>query len=221
MIKHPILGHTFFWANNDGSISFFDSGTSAKDAKLALRAIKKVGFNINDLKQLIISHSHFDHIGGIPTIKKTQPEIQIVAHKIETHFLENPYRLDSRHLRGFTKWVYLPFFRYFETRPIKVNHKVTSKTNDKFFSFIHLPGHTLGSMGLYLKDSGVIFTGDALYTGKNGHIDYSPSNFSLNPELERKSIQKLREYEFEILVSSHGLPINKARKRLEVFLEER
>ena len=152
MIKHPILSHTFFWVNQDGSISLFDSGTSKKDARLTLGAIKKVGFRLNDLKHLIISHSHFDHIGGIPTIKKAQPEIQIIAHKVEKYFLENPYRLDSRHLRGLTKWVYLPFFRHFETRPIKVNHIVTSKTNHKFFNFIYLPGHTLGSMGLYLKN---------------------------------------------------------------------
>ena len=221
MIKHPILAHTFFWENNDGSVSIFDSGTSIKDAELVLGAIKKLGFQFSDIKHLIISHSHFDHIGGIPTIQKAHPKIMIIAHKVEAYFLENPFRLDSRHLRGITRWIFLPFFKRYETRPIRINSKVSSNTNHKYFGFIHLPGHTLGSLGLYLKDSRIIFAGDAFCTGKNGNMDYSPSNFSLSPDLERKSIPRLLVYDFNILTSSHGLPVNKAKKRLKTFLDRK
>ncbi|MHA2304056.1 MAG: MBL fold metallo-hydrolase [Candidatus Hodarchaeales archaeon] len=219
LIKHPILAHTFFWENTDGSISLYDSGTSKTDAHHALSAIKKLGYNFNDIRDIIISHCHFDHIGGLHTIKRGNRNVQIIAHKVETHFLKNPLRLDNRHLRSIARWVYAPFFRYYDTRPIQVDEVVTSKTKNPFYNFIHLPGHTLGSMGIQLKDSGIIFTGDAFFTGKNGHIDYSPPIFSLDPTLERKSIPKLMDYEFEILVSSHGLPIKEAKIRLDKFLQ--
>ncbi len=218
MIKHPILAHIFFWENSDGSISFFDSGTSKKDAFYALGAVKILGYSYADIKDLFISHCHFDHIGGLPTIKKANSRIQVTAHKVEAHFLKNPFSLDSRHLKGIAKWAYVPFFRHYDTRPIQIDKEITSKTKHKFYNFIHLPGHTLGSMGIHLKESEIILTGDALFTGKNGHIDYSPKAFSLDPVLERKSILKLMEYEFDILASSHGLPVNNARIRLEKFL---
>ncbi len=218
MIKHPILAHIFFWENSDGSISFFDCGTSKKDALYALGAVKILGYNYTDIKDIIISHCHFDHIGGLPTIKKANSKIQVFAHKVETHFLKNPFSLDSRHLKCIAKWAYIPFFRHYDTRPIQVDKAITSKTKHPFLSFIHLPGHTLGSMGIHLKESGIILTGDALFTGKNGHIDYSPQVLSLDPVLERKSILKLMDYEFEILASSHGLPVNNARIRLDKFL---
>jgi len=153
-----------------------------------------------------------------PETEKAILEIQTIAHKVETQFLKNPFSLDSRHLKGITKWVYAPFFRHYETKPIQVDEAVTSKTKNQFYNFIHLPGHTLGSMGIQLKNSGIILTGDALFTGKKGHIDYSPPVFSLDPVLERKSIPKLMDYEFEILASGHGLPIDNARIRLNKFL---
>jgi len=52
-------------------------------------------------------------------------------------------------------------------------------------------------------------------------MGYSPSNFSLSPDLERKSIPRLLVYDFNILASSHGLPVNKARKRLKTFLDKK
>lgn len=85
-----------------------------------------------------------------------------------------------------------------------------------------MPGHTLGSMALLIKNSGVMLTGDALYIGKNGHISYSPTRFSIDPTLERLSVKKLlnKSLNFKIMVSSHGKPIDNAKMRLEKFIAQ-
>jgi len=70
-----------------------------------------------------------------------------------------------------------------------------------------------------IKSSGVVLTGDALYTGKNGHISYSPPVFAIDTDMEKNSVKMLyNNYEFDYMASSHGFPIDNARKRLEKFL---
>jgi glyoxylase-like metal-dependent hydrolase (beta-lactamase superfamily II) len=222
MVQHPILAHTFFWENSDGIISIFDSGASLKDAKKTLLAIRTLGYSLDTVKDLIISHCHFDHIGGKAFFQKIIPRLKVIAHRVEAHFLKSPYSLDSRHLKGISRWLFTPVFKRYDTRPIFIDQPVTSKTSHKFFSFIHMPGHTLGSMALLIKNSGVVLTGDALYTGKNGHISYSPTRFSIDPTLERFSVKKLmkKDFHFEIMASSHGKPVDKAKKHLEKFIAQ-
>ena len=36
---------------------------------------------------------------------------------------------------------------------------------DRVFEVLHLPGHSPGSIGLWDKDSGTLFSGDAVYDG--------------------------------------------------------
>ncbi|MFX0050473.1 MAG: MBL fold metallo-hydrolase [Candidatus Hermodarchaeota archaeon] len=220
MVQHPILAHTFFWENPDGTLSIFDAGTSLRDAEKVISAIRILGYSLNIVKDLIISHCHFDHIGGLPVFKRMIPKLRVTAHIIEVHFINSPYSLDSRHLKGIARWFFIPLFKRYDTRPIIIDQPVTSKTTHRFFNFIHMPGHTLGSMALHIKNSGIILTGDALYTGKNGHISYSPPIFSIDPTLERRSVKKLVEYDldYDTMVSSHGKSINEAKKHLEQFI---
>jgi glyoxylase-like metal-dependent hydrolase (beta-lactamase superfamily II) len=220
MIQHPILAHTFFWENPDGTLSIFDAGTSLRDAEKVIAIIRTLGYSLNIVKDIIISHCHFDHIGGLPFFKKMIPQLNVISHKIEVHFLNSPYSLDSRHLKGISRWFFIPFFKRYDSRPIFVDQPVLSKTIHRFFNFIHMPGHTLGSMALHIKNSGIILTGDALYTGRNGHISYSPPIYSIDPALEKLSVKKLVEcdLDYDIMVSSHGKVIDKAKKRLEQFI---
>jgi glyoxylase-like metal-dependent hydrolase (beta-lactamase superfamily II) len=37
---------------------------------------------------------------------------------------------------------------------------------DRVFEVIHMPGHSPGSMGLWEKASGLLFSGDAIYDGQ-------------------------------------------------------
>ncbi len=219
IINHPNLASIFFWENSHGFLSIFDAGTFFFDALFTLKTIRSLGYSYKDVMQLIISHAHIDHIGGVPTFKKYCPNLKILAHRIEVPFLLFSSRLGSLHLKGIARWVFLPLFRPLEVRPIYVDKQVTSKTKNKDLKFIHMPGHTLGSLAVLIKDSKTILTGDALYTGTNGFINYSPSMYSLNRELEISSVQRLINYDFNIMISSHGFLIKNAKKHLERFLE--
>ena len=72
-----IFGNTYFVGtcgisaimvtSTQGDI-LIDSGTEA-DAELVAASIKDLGFRITDVKYLLQSHEHFDHVGGMARLQ--------------------------------------------------------------------------------------------------------------------------------------------------------
>lgn len=61
----------------------FDTGW---DGTLLLKHMRKLHIDPNDIKKLIISHQHWDHIGGLPEILQANPGIEVY---IPASFSEN------------------------------------------------------------------------------------------------------------------------------------
>ncbi|MHA1227693.1 MAG: MBL fold metallo-hydrolase, partial [Candidatus Hodarchaeales archaeon] len=93
-IRHPILAHTFFWENNDGTITIFDSGTSLRDARKTIKSILGLGYTKNQVTEVIVSHCHPDHVGGIHYIQRYF-KTKTISHRIEKRYLNSPHSLDS------------------------------------------------------------------------------------------------------------------------------
>jgi metallo-beta-lactamase class B len=55
-------------AGEDGHV-LIDAGTEA-GAELVADNIRQLGFRLTDIKYLLISHEHFDHVGGIARLQQ-------------------------------------------------------------------------------------------------------------------------------------------------------
>ena len=72
--------------------------------------------------------------------------------------------------------------------------------NNVDLKIIHTPGHSPGSISLYLPEKKLLFTGDLVFKGGIGRTDLPGGNGSLLKE----SIKRLSELEFEWLLPGHG-----------------
>jgi len=77
---------------------------------------------------------------------------------------------------------------------LKIKSKVTAvdkniDIGDFHFEFLHLPGHTIGSCFIILKNYRVIFSGDVLFKNGIGRFDF-PTSSSTDT---RNSIKKIKE----------------------------
>ena len=69
------------------------------------------------------------------------------------------------------------------------------------FTVLHTPGHTPGSICLYSAEEGILFSGDTLFAGACGRMDFPGGN----PAQMVRSLQRLRELPPETLVyPGHG-----------------
>ena len=138
---------------------------------------------------IILTHCHFDHIGGAYNLRKD------TGVKIAIGFFENPALSDLEvNLSKMFGAKLTPF-----SADILLNDNEEFFVGDLCFKVIHTPGHTIGSICLLLGE--ILFSGDTLFAGSIGRTDFPGGNFST---LEA-SIKKLYTLNGDTTVlSGHG-----------------
>ena len=114
-----------------------------------------------DIKYIILTHGHGDHIGGIEGHLKDFPDVKIVAHEDEAEMLENPQYNLSLEVCGRPVSV---------SADIYVKDRETLKVGNLELTFIHTPGHSKGGMCIYT--AGHLFSGDTLFRQSIGRSDF-------------------------------------------------
>ena len=71
---------------------------------------------------------------------------------------------------------------------------------------IHTPGHTEGSICLYLPGR-ALFVGDALLTNDERTLSLPRRSVSMDVDQAKESIKKVSELEYSVLLPGHGPPI--------------
>lgn len=122
--------------------------------------VKEIGANI---KAILLTHGHFDHIGAADELKKLYG-VKVYAHEAEADITENGM---------------LNLSAMFESSDsVKVDVKLHDDESFELCGFkiklIHTPGHTKGS-SCYLINDGEkdrLFSGDTLFCGSCGRTDF-------------------------------------------------
>lgn len=125
---------------------------------------------------IINTHGHPDHIAGNQAMKEAF-SVPILIHKGDAHMLEEPGRRFAR-AYGFT----------INTPPadqlLQDGDKI--EFGEQALTVLHTPGHTLGSICLIGQKE--IFTGDTLFAGSIGRVDFPESS----EDEMRKSLEKIK-----------------------------
>ncbi|MGL6101140.1 MAG: MBL fold metallo-hydrolase [Fusobacteriaceae bacterium] len=127
-----------------------------------------------DLKYLILTHGHYDHIGGLKAMERYFPKTEIFIGKEEAVFLK-----DSSY--NLSKFIDNSFFSYTD--------KVTLLQDGDFvgeFKVIDTPGHTIGSKCFYHEESKTLLSGDTLFRRSYGRTDFVTGDTGMLYESLRK-----------------------------------
>ena len=183
-------------------LTLVDTGHPRCPDKL-ISEISGAGFELNDIEQILITHSHFDHVGGAAHLLEKH-RVKVYAHPEDAGEVQGKLRKRPfSPARWLSKLVQRMWFPY---RPLEV--VVPLKQSDTLralphWQVLHTPGHTPGSLSLYQPADYVLICGDAFFN-RGGKLSLPPSQFNDDEAQVAKSVKKLAELPCEVLCCGHG-----------------
>lgn len=154
---------------------------------------------MDNVKQIINTHYHFDHIGGNGYF--TGAEIWI--HEADAVALEN----------GDAEATVAEFFGG-KMHKMKISKKLNGgeslKMGNTEFEVVHTPGHTPGSICLYDKKQKLLITGDTVFANAVGRTDLDGGDF----EQLKKSLERLSKMDIQKILPGHGPIVEKDGAKL-------
>ena len=165
-IKYMQLGMVctncyIFWADGSDQCAVVDPGDDGQQVASLIQGLKLTPVAI------LLTHSHFDHVLGIPGLRETWPGLPVYCHPADI-----PEEV-SETMFGMTVPTVAAFGNvtpYSEGDTVAVG-PLTVKV-------IHTPGHTPGSVTLMVEGEGVLFTGDTLFRGSMGRTDLPGGSYA-------------------------------------------
>ena len=168
-----------------------DTGTGMNYHALD-KELQNLGSSLSQLTDIVLTHSHIDHIGGvIPIVEEGSPKIHL--HRAEGEPINEG---NMSQTLSDTFGVDLP--------PLKIEGLLEEGSilefGDVKMEVYHTPGHSLGSICLMILDTGILITGDTLFPGGSfGRTDFPTGD-------ERAlvaSLKRISEMTFEIGLPGH------------------
>lgn len=142
-------------SNKEGMI--IDPGA---EADRILETVEGLGLEV---KLIVLTHAHIDHIGAVKEVKEaTDAEVAIHADDVESL-----QRRPSRAMFGFSYPPPSP-----PDRLLKGGDSID--ISGLHFLVLHTPGHSPGC--ICLLGEGVVFSGDTLFNFGIGRFDFADSN---------------------------------------------
>lgn len=116
------------------------------------------GWDCSNLSAIILTHSHPDHIGAaLPIQKKTG--CPVWCHPAERDWIEDvELQQRQRPVPGFADLV----AGSVETAGLLSDGEIVECGNHLDLQVLHTPGHSAGSISLFLRAEGVLLTGDVV-----------------------------------------------------------
>jgi len=188
-----IYGHNFdsnIYVITGEKPTIIDCGTGLNN-EMVVRDIKKLVDPVS-IKQIVITHEHFDHCGGVRKLFEiTENNAGIIAHKEASYKIERGKSDFAKMLGGVMPKIPVD---------VKVNDGDVIVVGDEKFEVLHTPGHTPGSMCLYSKESKTLISGDTVFSdGWFGRYDFPGGD----KHLLKQSIERLAKLDVINLYPGH------------------
>ena len=185
LVLGPLDSNCYIVWDDDSKIGVvIDPGD---EADIILKRVKELDIEI---KYILATHGHFDHVGAVAPVKR-ELNAEFLAHKDDLFFIEDGENAASR-------------WNIIIEQPPKPDRFIgdgdTIKVGGCVFEVLHTPGHSPG--GISFLHNAMVFVGDTLFQSNTGRTDLRMGSFE---DLE-KSI-KTRLYNLPddtIVYTGHG-----------------
>ncbi|QYY42296.1 Glyoxylase, beta-lactamase superfamily II [Aneurinibacillus thermoaerophilus] len=178
------------------------------------KEILKIGYDMKNLKNIIITHCDDDHIGSLYDFKEKYPSVTIIASEVEAKFISGEAK-SERLVQAEEMLNNMPeeekeFGNWFIQQLKILRHVSVDETVHDGQWILHnkckivaTPGHTSGHISLYFPELSSVITGDAAVREGNELVIANP-HFCLDIEKANQSLNRLKNLKAKDYYCYHG-----------------
>lgn len=195
----------------DGKFGLVDSGDRNTENRV-VKAITTRGLEMEDLRFIFLTHTHYDHAGNAALLKKMS-NATIIVHQSEADYLRKGFHPIPNGSNAFFRFIVFlgrklankAFSAFSAVEPdVLFEHHLDLQTFGFDADIFHTPGHTCGSSILVTDRKA--FVGDTLFNVMG--IKYP--TFANDEEMLHKSWQQLLDLDVDFYYPAHGKRMTKA-----------
>ncbi|MGI0078294.1 MAG: MBL fold metallo-hydrolase [Nitrososphaerales archaeon] len=194
-------------------LTLVDAGFLAELPKLKTH-LQDEGYDIKDVKRLVLTHTHVDHVQAANEVKKASGA-RIFSHWAEAGYLGRnpPYNGPPSHEMiqkiadrlGITMEDIAKKFGKLGVDPIPIDEVLNDGDSIGRLKVVHSPGHTPGHIAVYSSEDRTVIGGDFLFKSVLGveGLFVPDSEVSIDPLLAAVSARRISQLHFEKLLLGH------------------
>lgn len=216
-LTDQIVNVIFIGKENSKEWVLVDTGMPKSYKNIVEAAGKRFGKNVKP-QAIILTHGHFDHVGGIVDLIK-EWAVPVYAHAQEMPFLtgKEAYPEPDPSVEG---GMLAKISSVYPHEAIDISEVVMELPSDNSVPFlpdwkwIHTPGHTQGHVSFFRESDGTLLAGDAFITVKQDslyrvlvqkkEIQGPPRYLTPDWKSAAESVIKLQNLQPTLAVTGHG-----------------
>jgi glyoxylase-like metal-dependent hydrolase (beta-lactamase superfamily II) len=212
-----------FLVHDGGEGALIDSGFSDEKSVQVRAGFLKEHPEIA-VKYIVLTHHHFDHSSGAKQLRDLTGA-KVTLHPREQEFLRDPQGEAPQDIEpGEEQKEAREAVQRFREQAAEAAPEVLMNDGDAFqvggvtLEVVHTPGHTLGSVCLYLREERALFTGDTALG--LGTVAISPPPYG-DMALYLQSLERLKTYDCALMCPGHGQTVHEVRRKLQELIDHR
>ncbi|WP_104180199.1 MBL fold metallo-hydrolase [Arthrobacter sp. B0490] len=209
-----------YLVEDDDAVLLVDTGLPRSTA-LLLEALARIGRSVQDIRAVVLTHGHFDHVGtaehlrsryGIPVYCHPDDAF-IAAHPYSYERERSPFLYPLRYPRAIPGLLHMAAAGAVTVKGLEGTLPLTPEAAAALPGaplLVPTPGHTKGHCGLHFPGRDAVISGDALvtrdpYTGRPGpQVVARAATADFATAL--RSLEALRSTSAGVVLPGHGFP---------------